>query len=139
MKLQLVETNPYNYTATSESGYAYKIMANPTLSGQDAEGLRPMEHLLSALAGCSAIDLRLILTKQRQNVHQIRAEVSAIRHEDKVPATFKSIHLDYFVRGEDLEESKVTKAAKLSLEKYCSVMKHLEATIKISHSISIEK
>lgn len=102
----------------------------PKIGGSD-KAARPMEVLLMSLAGCSSMDVLDILNKQRQNVEDFRIEVTAEREKDKTPSLFTDIHLHYFLKGK-LDEKKVERAIRLSMETYCSVAKIVEKTAKIT-------
>ncbi|MFN2127474.1 MAG: OsmC family protein, partial [Anaerolineales bacterium] len=88
--------------------------------------------------GCSSIDIISILTKQRQVLIDLQVSVDAKREIGKVPSLFKTLHLHFILTG-NLDKSKVEKALDLSLQKYCSVVKIMEKTAKISYSYEIKK
>ncbi len=93
------------------------------------------------LGGCSAIDVVLILKKMKQAVGDIRIEVNGSRNPDAVPSIFEAIDVHYIVSpkpGEALDREKVARAVDLSMNKYCSVTKMLEASVDISHRVTIE-
>lgn len=102
-------------------------------------GFRPMQMLLAAAGGCSAIDVIGILKKQRQNPDDLQIEVTGERVNVDTYSEFKSIHIHFILKGSHLDESKVSRAIDLSLTKYCSVSKTLEKTAKITSSYKIEK
>lgn len=105
-------------------------------SGKESPGLRPMEMLLGALAGCMAIDVEMILKKQRQDVLGLEIQMDSVRNE-KHPRTFSSIHLSFGFKGA-LDEQKVERAISLSLNKYCPVRHSLDPSIDITTSFSIQ-
>ncbi|MEM1324370.1 MAG: OsmC family protein [Bacteroidota bacterium] len=126
----------YLMEAQNENGNTIQMDGSPAIGGGN-QAMRPMQTVLSALGGCSAIDVISFLKKQRQEPEHIEIDVSAERVEGEVPSLFKTVHVHYRVYG-DLEDKKVEKAVKLSMEKYCSVVKILEktATVKWSYTIS---
>ena len=95
-----------------------------------------MEIVLGALAGCSAIDVMSTLRKMKQNVSDCRIEVTGER-AGQIPAVFSDIQLEFAVFGNNLDQKKVQRAVKLSVEKYCSVGKMLESTARISHTTTV--
>jgi putative redox protein len=99
-------------------------------------GFRPMQMLLAAAGGCSAIDVVGILKKQRQNPDDLKIEVTGERISVKEYSEFKTINIHFILKG-DLDEKKVARAIDLSLTKYCSVSKTLEKTAKITSSFEI--
>jgi putative redox protein len=100
------------------------------------KAMRPMQMILSALGGCSTIDVILILEKQREPVEDIKVVIEGERHEDRVPKTFKKINVHYIIYG-NVKEAKAKRAIDLSMEKYCSVSKMLEASVEITTSFEV--
>lgn len=127
--------NATHLEATNEEGLTLQMDGSPAIGGQDL-GMRPMQVLLSSLAGCSAMDVISILKKQRQPLEDMQFTLDGIRDEEAVPSLFKDIHITYQLYG-DLDEEKVRRAIELSLEQYCSVAKTLEKTAKITYSFHI--
>ena len=76
------------------------------------------------------------LKKQKQELQGLEVEVTAEREKDKVPALFSDIHIHFKLSGE-LAEDRVKRAVDLSMEKYCSVVKILEKTAKVTSSFEI--
>ncbi len=128
-RIKLVQTGPAKFVATNAAGATGTIDGPADLGGKNA-GLRPMETLLSALAGCSAVDVLHIMKKQRQHLERLEVEVEAER-ADAIPAVFTKIHLRFKGYGPiDLE--KLQKAVELSIEKYCSVSKMLQPKVAVT-------
>ena len=100
------------------------------------KAMRPMQMILSALGGCSTIDIVLILKKQREPIEDIKVVIEGERHEDRVPKTFKKINVHYTIYG-NVKEAKAKRAIDLSMEKYCSVSKMLEASVEITTSFEV--
>lgn len=125
----------FNFEAVNPSQHKVQLDANPSIGGED-KGFRPMEMLLIGLGGCSGIDMVNILEKQRQVIEDIAIQIQATRHDDQVPAIFKTIQIHYQFKG-DLDESKIQKALTLTFEKYCSVAKILEHSAEIQFTYSL--
>lgn len=126
MKIKLKSTdNLDHYTATNEAGHSIALSADGSAAG-------PMETVLMAAAGCSTIDIVMILKKMRQNVTRVEVEVDGTRREE-IPRVFTKIHLHYKIYGE-AKDKKVEQAVALSLEKYCSVSLMLEKAAEVSGS-----
>lgn len=96
----------------------------------------PMEVVLMGLTGCAGIDVKMILSKARQQVRAIRIEATGER-ADAVPSVYTKIHLHFTVTGKDLTDKQVARAVQLSAEKYCSVSKMLENSVAISHDYEV--
>ncbi len=79
----------------------------------------PMDAILAALGGCTAVDVYNILAKMREPVEEVRVHVEAARREEH-PRVYTDIHLRYVIRGE-VSPEKAERAIRLSQEKYCSV------------------
>jgi len=129
MKVKLVQSGAAKFVATNAAG-ATGVIDGPADMGGENAGLRPMETLLSALAGCSSMDVILIMKKQRQNLERLEVEVEGER-ADAVPAVFTRIHLRFKGYG-PIEIEKLKKAVELSIGKYCSVSKMLQAAVAIT-------
>jgi putative redox protein len=78
----------------------------------------------------------LILQKMRVQLRELRIEVSGVRREQE-PRRYTAIHLDYHLGGEGLDRAKATRAVKLSVEKYCSVIHSLAPDIIVTHAVSL--
>lgn len=95
-----------------------------------------MDLLLRGIAGCSSIDIVMILRKQNHELKDLQVEVDGYREDGAIPNIFKKIHLDFILKG-DIPAAKVARAVKLSMDKYCSVSKMLEKAAEISYSVSL--
>lgn len=120
------------FLGTSESGHSVVLDGN---SGDSAPS--PMEMVLLSVGSCSSVDVVSILQKARQQVRDCEVEIEAER-ADAVPAVFTKIHLHFVVSGDDLSQTHVERAVKLSADKYCSVSIMLGAAVTISHSFSVK-
>lgn len=94
-----------------------------------------MDLLLFGLAGCTAVDVVIILKKQRQPVQGVTVKVRGERATEH-PKVFTKIHIEYLVTG-DLDPKKVERAIQLSEEKFCSASAMLRKTAEITHSYQI--
>lgn len=120
-----------NFKTQSGSGHTVVVDSKQEL------GARPMELILMGLGSCASYDVVSILQKSRQNVSDIRCEVSAER-ADTIPAVFTDIHLHFIITGTDIKESQVAKAIELSATKYCSASKMLsDGGVNITHDYQI--
>lgn len=136
MKIKLKRLDAaYHMEAVNEDGSKIETDGSPAIGGSD-KGMRPMQLLLAAAGSCSSIDIISILKKQKQELKDLEVEVTAEREKDKVPALFTDIHIHFRLSGE-LAEEKVNRAVNLSMEKYCSVVKILEKTAKVTSSFEI--
>ena len=136
MKVELKRVNDaFHFEAVGAANVPVHIDGSPEIGGVDA-GARPMEMILMGLGGCSAIDIVLILQKQRQLIEDLAITVEGERVPNETPSIFKTIHVHYSFKG-DLSEEKVKRAIELSMGKYCSVTAILNKTAEVTHSFSI--
>jgi putative redox protein len=107
-----------------------------TVDGDNAAAPGPMLTLLLAAASCTGSDVVSILQKMRVQLREFQIHVGGVRREDE-PRRYLSIHFDYRVGGEGLDEVKVRRAIDLSLEKYCSVIHSLAPDIAVTYAVSL--
>ena len=119
----------------SESGHTM-TMDGPPESGGENLGVRPMEMLLLGVAGCTMIDVVTTLKKMRQDLSHLETKINAERATDH-PKVFTDIHIQFILKGQNLDEKKVDKAITLSAEKYCSASIMLGETATITHDFEV--
>ena len=119
----------------SHSGHSITMDGPPEIGGENL-GVRPMEMLLLGVAGCTMIDVVSTLKKMRQDLTQCETKVNAERANDH-PKVFTDIHIQFFIKGKELDQNKVEKAITLSAEKYCSASIMLGKTASITHDFEI--
>jgi putative redox protein len=119
----------------SHSGHSITMDGPPEIGGNNL-GVRPMEMLLLGVAGCTMIDVVTTLKKMRQDLTNCETKLSAER-ADEHPKVFTDIHIQFIVKGQDLDPKKVEKAITLSAEKYCSASIMLGKTASITHDFEI--
>ncbi len=96
---------------------------------QPATGMRPMELLLAALAGCTAYDVVDIMEKKRQPLARYRVEVVGERAEEH-PKRYTHIVVTHYGTGPNVTLEALQRAVELSHTKYCSVSATLNAQIE---------
>lgn len=136
INLKRLNTN-FNFEASNEDGNTVSIDASPGIGGSN-RGMRPMQLLLAAIGGCSAIDIVSILQKQKQEIESFDIEVDGEREEISVEGVslFRTIDVHFILKG-NVDLTKAERAVKLSMEKYCSVTKTLEPTAIITYKVSV--
>jgi len=105
------------------------VMKKP--KGVSASDLLPM-----ALIGCASHDVVEILTKQRQDLQQLKVSAEAVQDDDP-PWRFRKVHIHYQAVGKGIDPEKLRKAILLSEEKYCSVYATLKDAIEITHDSEV--
>ncbi len=116
------------FIAKTDTGHEVRLSGDGTAAG-------PMQTVLMAIAGCSTIDIVMILKKMRQDLKDIKVDVEGTRQEE-IPRVFTKIHMHYKIYGE-IKDKKAEQAVALSIEKYCSVSKMLEKAAEVSTSYEI--
>lgn len=127
--------NDYHFAATGTSGVAIHLDGAPDIGGHN-QGARPMETLLMGLGGCSAIDVIMVLKKQRLEIGSFGIKVTADREQVDEHTEFRNIVV-HFTIGGGLPEDKVRRAIELSLDKYCSVAFVLGKTATIGYTLEL--
>jgi len=138
MKVELVRIDDaFHFEAIGASGTINHIDANVDIGGHNL-GSRPMELLLMGLGGCTAIDVILILKKQRQVVEDLRISVDGerVKVEGTEMSPFRKITIHFAFKGQ-LDQVKVERAIQLSMEKYCSATAQFSPTAEITHTLAI--
>lgn len=121
-----------SFVGESSSGHQVMMDGN---SGDKAPS--PMEMVLIATGGCSAIDVVSILRKGRHQVTDCEVKLTSKRREE-APRLFTDINLHFIVSGKALTDKIVERAVQLSAEKYCSVSLMLGKAANITHSFEIK-
>lgn len=114
------------FIGITPSGHAQAIETDSTR----ASAATPMELLLLALGGCTAVDVLSILRKKRERVTDYRVELRGTRR-DEHPRAYTRIEMCHIVRGRGLSAKSVAAAIELSETKYCSVAATLRPTVEI--------
>jgi putative redox protein len=138
MNVELVRLdNAFHFEAKGASGHPVHIDAAEGIGGHNL-GSRPMELLLMGLGGCTAIDVILILQKQRQVITDLKINLSGerVKIEGTEMTPFRKINIDFAFEGE-LDANRVKRAIVLSMEKYCSATAQFQASADITHTASI--
>jgi len=125
----------FRMEAKNEIGSAIHMDAGASDGGQDS-AMRPMQLLLAAMGGCSAIDLIAILRKQREPLDDLKITVTGEREQGVVPALYTAVHAHFKLFGK-IDPAKAERAVALSVDKYCSVAKTLERSAVVTHSFEI--
>ena len=118
------------------NGHHVIIDALPEAGGSD-EGPRPKALMLTALAGCTGMDVVSILKKMRVELRGFEVEVTADSTGEH-PKHFTHMHIKYKFAGDNLPMDKLEKAVKLSQENYCGVSFMYRKAMEITHEIVVE-
>ncbi len=105
------------------------------IDGDSRVGPSPMEALLLALGGCMAIDIQVILEKQRVPLGELEVTMEGERAEHP-PRRYTRVHMQVRTTGvSDADAGKLDRAIELSRDKYCSVFHTLHPDLIFEVSI----
>jgi putative redox protein len=131
-----LEQKPFGFIATDEHGNSIKLDNIGTQTPN--YGVSPMQSLLMSLAGCSSIDVLLILEKQKQVVQSYQVKVTGTKVKVNEFSLWDEINIEFILSG-SIDEDKAKRAAQLSIDKYCSVAETLRrAGAKLNYTVSIK-
>jgi putative redox protein len=99
-------------------------------------GPRPKPLLLSALAGCTGMDVVAILKKMQVQFDSFSMNVNGELTEEH-PRIFDKINIVYQFTGKDLPLDKIKKAVELSQEKYCGISAMLGKAAEITYEVEL--
>ncbi|HTW48608.1 MAG TPA: OsmC family protein [Acidobacteriaceae bacterium] len=120
------------YDGKSQSGHILHFDA----SADHHTGMSPMEAVLTALCGCTSMDVVSILQKKREPLTSLTVTADAEQAAEP-PRVFTRIHLTYRIHG-SVSRKAAEDAVALSKNKYCSVSKMLEKSAAIDYSIELD-
>jgi len=107
------------------------------LDGSGETGQSMVDAVLSALAGCTAVDVVDILAKRRTPAEALEVDVTGERFAG-VPGRLVRIHLAYRMRGAGVDRAHAERAIELAITKYCSVRDSLDPAIPVEWSLELE-
>ena len=100
-------------------GHKIIVDATKEVGGSDL-GPRPKKFMLTALAGCTGIDVIMILKKMKVEVEAFNVIIEADVTEEH-PKHYNKMKVIYQFKGKNLPIEKLEKAVKLSETTYCGV------------------
>lgn len=115
----------------------HKIMLDAAEAvGGENRGPRPKPLMLTALAGCTGMDVISILKKMRVEVEDFNVTVEGDL-TDEHPKQYYKMNVIYTFKGKDLPLEKLKKAVSLSEERYCGVSALYKKAIELTSEIKI--
>lgn len=110
------------------------IMDGPEKVGGEDNGPIPKPFVLTALAGCTGMDIAAILRKAQKNPDDF--EMKVIGEISKmIPIEYTAIHLIYNFKGADENREAALKAVSDSQEKYCGVSSMLKKALPVTWEV----
>ncbi len=113
------------FESNNTSGNSFKIE-----DADESDGLRPKSLMLSALAGCSGLDVASLIKKMKLEVATFKIDTIANMTEEH-PKHYNAVLVEYHFYGSNLNEKKLQRAVDLSVDKYCGVFEMFRQFAKI--------
>ena len=111
------------------------IMDAPEKIGGEDNGPVPKPFILTALSGCTGMDVVSLLRKFEQPVDNF--EMKAIGEiSKKAPVEYIAIHLIYNFKGSETSKDAALKAVTDSQEKYCGVSSMLKKSLPVTWEVN---
>ena len=105
-------------------------------SAESSLGASPKKLMLLALAGCTGVDIIIILKKMKIKLKDFKVTVEGELTEE-FPRYYHTMHTIYEFTGKDLPLDNLKKAVELSEEKYCGVRAVYVKAIKLTSEIIV--
>jgi len=99
-----------------------------------ASGPGPMQLILMGVAGCTAIDVVMIMEKKRAQLTGFEVNISGERASEH-PRRYLEMHIEYVLYGAGIKPKAVEQAIMLSETKYCSAIASMNAEVTHSYRI----
>ncbi len=128
MDIKVTWQENMRFDGVGPSGHVVNMDTAPAVGGEDSAA-RPIELMLIALGGCTAMDVISILKKMRTPPQSLEISIHATRAEEH-PKSVERAHLAYTAHG--VPEDNLRKAVDLSHERYCSVSHSLRTKLETS-------
>ena len=125
------------FESDNPSGHKVLIDTSPEHGGEN-KGLGPKALMLSSLAGCSGLDVVSLLKKMRAEVDDFKMVVHGELTEEH-PKYYHKVAVEYHFYGSDLQEDKINKAVKLSVDQYCGVMEMFRQFAKVTTEVYLHE
>ncbi len=116
-------------------GHKIIVDATKEVGGSDL-GPRPKKLMLTALAGCTGVDVIMILKKMKVVPEAFNVIIEGDVTEEH-PKHYNKMKVIYQFKGKDLPMEKLKKAVKLSEETYCGVTAVYKKAMEMESEIRI--
>lgn len=110
------------------------VMDAPKKSCGEENGPIPKPFVLSALSGCTGMDIIALLRKLNITVDYLNITVSG-ELSKQAPIQYVGIHLKYIFKGEAAQKIAAVNAVNDSQEKYCGVSSMLKKALPVTWEI----
>ena len=111
------------------------IMDAPERVGGEDQGPIPMPFVLTALSGCTGMDIVAILRKSNHEVKDFNMKVIG-ELSKHAPIEYVAIHVVYEFSGDEANKEAALVAVTVSQEKYCGVSHMLRKAIPVTWEVN---
>ncbi|MEO9257799.1 MAG: OsmC family protein [Crocinitomicaceae bacterium] len=111
------------------------VMDAPERAGGEDLGPIPKPFVLSALSGCTGMDIVAILRKAEKEVKDFSMKVVG-EISKRAPIEYIGIHVVYDFKGIDENKEAALNAVNDSQEKYCGVSSMLKKALPVTWEVS---
>ena len=111
------------------------VMDAPEKSGGEDNGPIPKPFILTALAGCTGMDIAAILRKSEKNPDEFDMKVIG-EISKKAPIEYIAIHIIYDFKGSEENKYAALNAVNDSQEKYCGVSSMLKKALPVTWEVN---
>jgi putative redox protein len=120
---------------TTDTGHEVPMDTKKIVGGNESAAT-PMELVLQATMGCTAMDVISILKKMKVEYDLFEVHETNERSEEH-PKVYTKIHLIYKFEGEGMDHEKIKKAVHLSEDRYCSVTAMIKMAAEVTFEITV--
>jgi len=111
------------------------VMDAPEKAGGDDNGPVPKPFILTALAGCTGMDIAAILRKANKVAADFSMKVTGELSKG-VPTQYIAIHVLYDFKGSEENKQAALDAVNDSQEKYCGVSSMLKKALPVTWEVN---
>lgn len=111
------------------------VMDAPEKVGGEDNGPIPKPFVLTALAGCTGMDIAAILRKADKNPSDFDMKVIG-EISKRAPIEYKAIHVVYDFKGAEENKEAALNAVTDSQEKYCGVSSMLKKALPVTWEVN---
>lgn len=110
------------------------VMDAPERVGGEDNGPIPKPFVLTALSGCTGMDIVALLRKQDKEVDNLNIVVTG-ELSKQAPIEYVAMHVIYDFKGPETNRAAALEAVTLSQEKYCGVSHMLKKALPITWQV----
>lgn len=110
------------------------VMDAPARVGGEDNGPIPKPFILTALSGCTGMDVVSLLRKANLAVEDLSLKVTGVLSKQP-PLEYVSVHIVYDIKGKDADQPAVLNAISVSQEKICGVSQMLKKALPVTWEV----